>query len=47
VGSLEDTTCPHCAKLLIQRRGYHILKNLVTPEGSCQYCGEKIAGVFD
>lgn len=46
VGSLEDTHCPHCAKLLIQRRGYHILKNLVTPEGTCQYCGELIAGLF-
>lgn len=46
VGSLEDTHCPQCAKLLIQRRGYRILKNLVTPEGACQYCGEKIAGVF-
>jgi len=46
VGSLEDTHCPKCTRLLIQRRGYHILKNLVTPEGNCQYCGEKIAGVF-
>jgi len=46
VGSLEDTHCPSCSRLLIQRRGYRILKNLVTPEGACQYCGEKIAGVF-
>ena len=46
VGSLEDTHCPKCAKLLIQRRGYHIARNLVTPEGTCQYCGEKIAGIF-
>jgi len=46
VGSLEDTHCPSCSRLLIQRRGYHILKNLVTPEGTCQYCGEKIAGIY-
>ncbi len=46
VGSLEDTHCPKCAKLLIQRRGYNILKNLVTPEGACQNCGERIAGFF-
>lgn len=46
VGSLEDTYCPNCARLLIQRRGYRISKNLVTPEDTCQFCGEKIAGVF-
>jgi pyruvate formate lyase activating enzyme len=46
VGSLEDTHCPKCTKLLIQRRGYHVLKILVTPEGTCPFCGEKIAGVF-
>lgn len=46
VGSLEDTHCPQCAKLLIQRQGYRILKNLVTADGTCQYCGTKIAGIF-
>ena len=46
VGSLEDTHCPKCTRLLIQRQGYRILKNLVTAEGTCQFCGTKIAGVF-
>lgn len=46
VGSLEDTHCPKCTELLIQRRGYRVLQNLVTPESTCPFCGEKIAGVF-
>lgn len=46
VGSLEDTHCPKCTKLLIQRRGYRVMQNLVTPESACPFCGEKIAGVF-
>ncbi len=46
VGSLEDTHCPRCTKLLIQRCGYRITQNLVTLEGACPFCGEKIAGVF-
>ena len=46
VGSLEDSFCPKCSTLLIQRRGYRILKQSVTPEGKCPGCGETIAGVF-
>ncbi len=47
VGSLEDTYCPNCTKLLIQRRGYTIQQNHVTEAGACQYCGASIAGVFN
>ncbi len=46
VGSLEDTYCPQCHALLVQRRGYTILDYRVTAEGNCPQCGAAIAGVW-
>lgn len=46
VGSLEDTHCPHCQKVLIHRRGYIILDYSITPAGACPACGTPIAGVW-
>jgi pyruvate formate lyase activating enzyme len=46
VGSLEDTHCPKCQTMLIERRGYLIRSNKITPEGACPVCGQKIAGVW-
>ena len=46
VGSLENTYCPHCQALLIERTGYSVQSNRVTPEGTCPECGEIIAGVW-
>ena len=46
VGSLEDTPCPHCGKILIQRKGFWVLENQVTPEGKCPDCGTTIPGVW-
>ena len=46
VGSLEDTRCPDCGKLLISRSGYFIRENRITPEGACPDCGAAIAGVW-
>ncbi len=44
VGSLENTYCPHCQKLLIYRRGFVVRDYKITPKGTCPYCGTKIAG---
>lgn len=41
----ENTHCPKCSKILIERRGYHILKNNID-HGTCPYCGEQIVGVW-
>ncbi len=46
VGSLEDTHCPACQKLLIKRVGYAVLENNLNA-GKCPYCGEVIAGIWD
>ncbi|MDP2923420.1 MAG: AmmeMemoRadiSam system radical SAM enzyme [Candidatus Omnitrophota bacterium] len=41
----EDTYCPSCKKLLIDRIGYDILENNLK-EGKCKFCGYKIAGIW-
>lgn len=46
VGSLENTYCPKCNHLLVERRGYSVDLIQVTSEGACPACGEKIAGVW-
>jgi pyruvate formate lyase activating enzyme len=45
VGSLEDTHCPACQKLLIKRVGYTVLENQLDA-GKCPACGEVIAGIW-
>jgi len=46
VGSLENTYCPHCQALLIERTGYSVRSNRITAQGTCPQCGEAIAGVW-
>jgi pyruvate formate lyase activating enzyme len=41
----DNTYCPDCAKLLIQRFGLDILSNTVS-KGKCPQCGRPIAGVW-
>ena len=45
VGTLEDTHCPGCRTVLIERVGYTIRRDLVTPGGgACPSCGTTIPG---
>jgi len=44
VGSLENTCCPTCHTVLVERRGYHIRACRVTNDGSCPDCGAIIPG---
>lgn len=41
----ENTYCPHCKKMLIERKGFVVVRNLVR-NGCCPSCGERIAGVW-
>ncbi|MCF7790713.1 MAG: AmmeMemoRadiSam system radical SAM enzyme [Victivallales bacterium] len=41
----ESTFCPNCGRLLIEREGYYIKKNVVK-YGCCPYCGYSIYGVW-
>ena len=47
VGSLENTYCPSCQSLLIERMGYTVSRNTITPQGACPVCGTPIAGVWE
>ncbi|NQU81629.1 MAG: AmmeMemoRadiSam system radical SAM enzyme [Bacteroidetes bacterium] len=42
----ENTFCPNCNKILMERRGYRILSNHII-NGKCEYCSEPIAGVWE
>lgn len=44
VGDLENTRCPNCAELLIERDGYRIRRYRLTAEGQCPGCGAAIPG---
>ena len=41
----QNTYCPECGRLLIQRQSYRIAEN-ITREGCCPTCGTSIAGVW-
>jgi len=44
-GEGENTYCPNCGKLLIQRHGYEVKLNKITGS-KCPYCGVHISGVW-
>ena len=46
VGRWENTYCPACDELLVERRGYRIRKMRLGADGLCPACGEKIPGVW-
>ncbi|MBI5744261.1 MAG: AmmeMemoRadiSam system radical SAM enzyme [Elusimicrobia bacterium] len=42
----QDTACPACGKILIEREGFAVRRNLLGRRGSCP-CGEKIPGIWE
>ncbi|MGB9179916.1 MAG: radical SAM protein [Pyrinomonadaceae bacterium] len=46
VGRWENTYCPRCDELLVERYGYIIKQAKVTPEGKCPKCAERIPGIW-
>ena len=42
----ENTYCPTCRALLVERTGFVIRRNRVTPTGACPDCGARIPGVW-
>lgn len=46
VGRWENTYCPECDELLVERYGYLIRQMNVSHDGSCPSCGTKIPGVW-
>lgn len=46
VKNYENTYCPNCHKLLVERYGYKILDYRITPEGKCPNCSSAIPGIW-
>ncbi|OJX48161.1 MAG: AmmeMemoRadiSam system radical SAM enzyme [Chloroflexi bacterium 44-23] len=46
VGSLENTYCPQCATLLIERIGYVVHSYHITADGCCPKCQHSIPGIW-
>jgi pyruvate formate lyase activating enzyme len=46
VADYENTYCPHCRALLVERRGYTIRANRVRSDGTCPKCGGEVPGVW-
>jgi pyruvate formate lyase activating enzyme len=46
VGRWENTYCPACDELLVERYGYRIKQMKLGASGLCPACGEKIPGVW-
>lgn len=44
-GLAENTLCHSCGRVVIERRGFRILRNSLK-DGCCDACGEAIAGVW-
>ena len=42
----DDTFCPNCGRLLIERRGFEVLRNELR-SGKCPHCDTEIAGKWD
>ncbi|MDE3087767.1 MAG: AmmeMemoRadiSam system radical SAM enzyme [Chloroflexota bacterium] len=46
VGQYENTYCPKCNTLLVERYGYRIAQDKLSGRGACPKCGEKIPGIW-
>ena len=46
VASWENTRCPGCRALLVERMGFRVGRNRVTAEGRCPDCERAIPGVW-
>jgi pyruvate formate lyase activating enzyme len=42
----QNTVCPKCKQVVVERRGFTVVKNDLV-KGCCSKCGEKIAGVWE
>ena len=47
VGDLENSYCPNCKTLLVERYGYFIRGYHLTPDGACPKCKQQIPGRWD
>ncbi len=46
VGTWENTYCPNCGSLLVERWAFTVIQRRITAEGRCPDCGTKIPGIW-
>lgn len=46
VGDFENTYCPDCDELLVERYGHKIFSHQVTEDGTCPECDRDIPGIW-
>jgi pyruvate formate lyase activating enzyme len=46
VGEWEDTRCPACRTVLVERRGFQVVGCTVTAAGGCPACGGAVPGIW-
>ncbi len=46
VGELENTNCPNCRALLVERSGFEVLQNRLEGDGTCPHCQCAIPGFW-
>lgn len=44
VGQWENTRCPSCSGVLVERNGFRVRANRIGPDGTCPDCGTSIPG---
>lgn len=42
---VENTKCPNCKKVVVERKGFTVISNNID-KGKCKYCGTKVNGVW-
>jgi pyruvate formate lyase activating enzyme len=42
----EDTLCPGCGRVLVERLGFSVITNRMGPDGRCPGCGAVVPGVW-
>ena len=47
IDGAENTCCPRCKSLLIERLGYHVVQNRVSEQGRCPACATVVPGVWE
>jgi pyruvate formate lyase activating enzyme len=45
-GEAENTVCPKCGKIVVERKGYNIIQKYLTG-GRCNFCDTPVAGVWN
>lgn len=43
----ENTYCPNCKKMIVQRIGFQVLRQNIKATGICEFCSHKIAGIWN